>query len=158
MQCTGHRLATDFGGAVKILVVEGVIFVHRLLHRVSIDGGRRRIHQPVHLVLHACLQHVEGATNIYLEGGAWVIVAVQQPQGGEMEHTIHALHCRVQNVAVQDIAADRENLDARVLERIGQVFFSPPREVVKDTDLSYIFLNQLVDRVGADKAGTTNYQ
>src|SRR5690606_17174241 len=81
----GHLLAGDLGGAVEGLVVEGVLLGHRQLQGVAVDGGRAGVDQPLDVVLAAGFQDVEGAADVDVEGGFGEVVALQQPEGGEVD-------------------------------------------------------------------------
>ena len=136
MKRARHRLAGDLGRAVEIRVVEGMILGHRLLDRVAIDGRRRGIDEPLHARADAGLEHVERAADIHVEGGARILVALQEPQRREMEDAVGALQGRVEDVGLADVAARLEDLDARVLERVGEILGPPAHEIVVDDDLA----------------------
>ena len=63
-------------------------------------------------------------------------MALEQPQGGEMEDAVGAVERRLQDVGLEDVAADVEDPHARILERVGQVLGAAADEIVVDDDLA----------------------
>ena len=73
-----------------------------------------------------------------------------------MEDAIDAVECALQNVGLQDVAADIIDLHSGITQRCGKVLFAPSDEVVVDDDFLDFGTRQLLDRVGADEAGTAD--
>jgi hypothetical protein len=86
-----HRLSRDLGRAVEVGVVEGMVLVHWLLHRVAVHGCRGGVDQSLNAPRHTGFQHVEGATDVYVESGTREIPALQEPKRGEVEYAVRAL-------------------------------------------------------------------
>ena len=82
--------------------------------------------------------------------------ALVQPQRGEVEHVVGAAHEVVQQVEVLDRAFDQS--DAVVLQRAGEVVARAAHEVVEHDDLAHGLVEELVDDVRADEAGTADHQ
>src|SRR5262245_20181265 len=105
---------------------------------------------------HARFKHVEGAANVNVKRGTRVVVALEQPKGSEMEHTIGSRKRALQYIRLQNIATNLVDLDAGVAQRPHQIVMATSRKVVVDDDLANVGLNQVVDGVGADQARTTD--
>ena len=106
----------------------------------------------------AGLEYIERATDIDLEGRPRIVVAVEQPKGGQVEHPVHPFHRRVQNVGLHDVAPEFEDPDARVSERVGEILPGAAAEIVIDQNLADLGLDQLVNQVRADEPGAPDHQ
>lgn len=95
--------------------VRHVVAVERLLDDVRPDAvvpevGNETIRTAVHLV------GVDRGMPVDVEGGARILVALQQPQRREVEDPVRALECGVQDVGLGDVAAVLEDRHARIVE------------------------------------------
>ena len=149
-------LAGDLRRAVHRAVVEGVLLGHGLFDRVAVDRGRRGVDDLLDARLLGRLDHVVGADDVRLERLARLVHALVQPQRGEMERVVGALHEVVEQVEVLDRALDQRH--AVVLQRAGEVVAGAAHEVVEHDDLAHRLGQQLVDDVRADEAGTADDQ
>ena len=77
VKCRRHGLAGNLGGTIEVLVVEGMIFRHRLLDGIAVNRSRGRIDQPLDVVGDAGFQDVESAANIDVESRARKFMALQ---------------------------------------------------------------------------------
>ncbi len=81
---------------------------------------------------------------------------MQKPKRSQVEHAVHPLHGRIQNIGVEDVPADRADPDARVSERLREIVVGAPRKVVEYGDLGDIFTEELLGDVRADEPGSSN--
>jgi len=151
-----HRLAADLGGTIEIPVVEDMVLGHRLGDGVAIDRSGGGIDQPFHALAHTGFHDVERAADIDVEGAAREFVALEQPQGREMEDPVGAIQRGFEDVGLQYVAANIEDAHARILERALQIFRPAANEIVIDKDFANIFAEQAIGRVRADQPGTAD--
>src|SRR5207244_4508906 len=97
--------AGDLGGAVESLIVVRMVLVHRHLKCVAIDRRGGGVNEPLNLVRDGSHGDIESAADVDLEGGFGKLVALQEPDGGEMEDAVDALHGVLEEIAVEDVAA-----------------------------------------------------
>jgi len=157
MKGTRHRLAGDLGRAVEVLVVERVVFGHRLLDGVAVDRGGGGIDKPSHALLDAGFEHVEGAADVDVERGAREVVALQEPQRGEVKDAVGASQRRIENVGLADVAADLVDPDTAVAQRLRQVLGRAAHEIIVNNDLADILAGQEVDGMRADQTGAADH-
>ncbi|MHC2461144.1 hypothetical protein ACVIHD_000156 [Bradyrhizobium embrapense] len=149
----GHRLAADLGGTIEVLVVERMVFRHRLLDGIAIDGSRRRPDQPLDAVAHASVQDVEHPVDVDVKSRPREFVTLQQPERSELEHPVGSLQRRIEDIGLRDVAAGLEDLDAGVAQRAGKVLMRAAHEIVVNDDLADVSLRQLIDRMRPDQPG-----
>ena len=97
------------------------------------------------------VEDVEVADDVDLERRARVVDALAQPERGEQEDVVGAMHQLRDQLGVEDRALDE--LDAVVLERAGEAVGLAAHEVVEHDDLLHGLVDQLVDDVRADETG-----
>ena len=83
-------------------------------------------------------------------------MALQQPKRGEVEDAVGAIERRLQDVGLENITAHVEDLDALVLERLGQIFLPTANEIVVDENFGDLASCQLIDGVRADEASAAD--
>src|SRR5262249_18154259 len=108
MKCAHHRLAGDFRGAIEVLVVERMILGHRFFYSIAIDRCRGGVGETLYSLLDTGFEHVERPANIYVEGGARKIVALQEPQCSEMKYAVGPIKRLCQDIRLTDVAAGFE--------------------------------------------------
>ena len=84
-------------------------------------------------------------------------MALQQPQGGEVEHAVRTFQRRLQDVCLHDVAANFADSDARILQGSGEIFAAAANHVVVDHDLPDRLLQELLHRVRADQARASDH-
>ena len=99
---------------------------------------------------------VERPAHVHVKRRARVFVTLQKPQGGEVEDSVGAVERALQNVRLENIAADVANPDAPVAQRAVEVGLPAAHEIVIDQDLPDIGLDQLVHGMRADQAGAAD--
>src|SRR6266850_1195241 len=156
MEGPQHGITGDFGSTVEVLVIEGMVFGHRLLHRVAIYGSGGGIDKALHTHLDASFHYFEGAAYIDIKSAARVVVALQQPECCQMKDAIGSFEGRFENVCLHDVATHVEDFHSGILERVGQILDPTAHEIVVDQNFFDIFCQQVVGGVGADEAGTTD--
>ena len=76
----------------------------------------------------------------------------------QRQRLFHALHRFVQDIALQDVAAVREDRDPRVVQCLLEIIEAAASEVVVDDNPPDRGLQQLVNHVAADESGATDYK
>jgi len=152
-----HRLAADLRHPVEILVVERMIFGHRLFDRVPVDRRRGEIHESLDLIGYTGFEDIEGASHIDVGCRTRILVTLQQPERSEMKDVIHAFRRRIQNIRLADVPAYLIDLDTGILHHLSEILLSAPDTVVVDTNLCDIFCHQLVNGVQSDEPGPTDH-
>jgi len=135
-----------------------MVLSHRLFDRVTVHRGRRRIHEPLDIIGGAGFQDVERPADIDVESRAGIFVTLQEPQGGQVHHAVDIFHGGIENIRLQDIAADFKQPAAGVLEGLFDILMCPASEIIVNYDFFNIFLQQLLDHVGADQPRPAVYQ
>jgi hypothetical protein len=103
------------------------------------------------------VENVEHSLHVHIEGGAWEFVALQQPKCRELKDPIGIFQGGIENIGLGDVAAGFENLDARIAQRIGEIFVRSPHEIVVDDNFANITLNELVNGMRADQSGAADH-
>ena len=94
---------------------------------------------------------VERAADVHLEGGFGILVALEDPQGGQVEDAVDPLHGLFENVAMEDVAAVGKDAYPGVFQGGGKVVEAAAEEVVVDDDFGDVGFQQFIDDVAADQ-------
>ena len=95
--------------------------------------------------------------HVHVERAAREVMALKQPQSGEVEDAVGPFKRGIEHVGLEDVAADIEQPDPRIGQRRGQILVPAANEIVVDDDLSNILLEEAVDGVRADQPGTADH-
>ena len=85
-------------------------------------------------------------------------MALQEPERSQMEDSVNAFHRVFQNIRLQNVAAVREDGDARVFQSFPQVVANPTKKVITDDYLCRVRFDQLVNYVASNKSRAADDQ